>query len=72
MESMTRSCEYKGQPATFHRWVEVRKCISRGLTVLNDHPGGIIADTFALIEMQDGTVCRVTPESIRFTDKTDG
>lgn len=62
-----RPCIVDGRKALWHRWVEVRQCISAGLTVMNDHPGGFISDTLALVEYEGGDVAKVPVSAVRFT-----
>lgn len=50
-----RPCEVNGRPAFFLRWFE-------GYTVEG-------YELKALVEYRDGTVARVNPELIRFTDQ---
>lgn len=63
----TRPCFYKGKRAMFHRWAELRQAIAESL-MIGGHPAGIIAVTFAIIELEDGTVMEVSPHDIKFAD----
>ena len=63
----TRPCFYKGERAMFHRWAEWRQVIAESL-MIGGHPAGIIAQTFAIIELEDGTVMEVSPHDIKFAD----
>lgn len=68
MEVNFRRCIVDGQEALFHGWFEVRQMVSAGLTVVDDHPGGIISNVVGLIEYMDGRCERRYPYEIRFTD----
>lgn len=63
-----RQCLVKGKRAFFHRWVDVSDVIPAGLTVLNDHPGGVVRDTYALVEYEGGFVEKVPVNRVQFLD----
>lgn len=63
----TRPCFYKGKRAMFHRWAERREAICES-PMIGGHPAGIISATFAIIELEDGTVMEVYPTTIKFAD----
>ena len=62
-----RSCfvEKEAGNFLFHCWSHVSEIVPPSLTV-GGHPGGVIADTFAIVEGEDGRIIRVRPEKIRF------
>ncbi len=49
-----RICKVDGEPAFFHRWVQDDR---------------IVTQTFALVELLDGSVKKVAPEKVRFCDR---
>lgn len=49
----------------FHCWSHVSEIVPPALTV-GGHNGGVVADTFAIVEAEDGRVIRVRPEKVRF------
>lgn len=65
-----RTCEVEGKdgPFLFHCWSQVSEIVPPSVMV-GGHSGGVIADTFGIVEDGDGQVHRVRPEKIRFTDK---
>ena len=65
-KDLCRPCTVNGENAIWHRWVEVRECITPGLTVMNEHPGGFVCDTFALVEFKGGAVKKVPVSSVTF------
>ncbi|MFV0351212.1 MAG: hypothetical protein ACK5JF_02725 [Oscillospiraceae bacterium] len=60
-----RPCEAKGRPAWFHRWVERSRVV--GPAFHGDH-GGVVTNTFALVEYEDGTISEEFAYNIHFTD----
>lgn len=67
IKNETRPCYYEGERAIFHRWGERREMLMES-PLVGGHPAGIIAATFAIIELEDGTVKEVFPSKIRFAD----
>lgn len=65
-KSEIRPCIVNGESAIWHRWVEIREYIGPGLTMLNDHPGGFVCDTLALVELENGEVKKVPVSCVRF------
>lgn len=62
-----RPCIIDGMRALFHRWEDVSEVVAPSL-LKGGHPGGELRATFAIVEMADGSVCRVQPQALRFTD----
>lgn len=62
-----RPCIVEGMQALFHRWEDVSKIVAPSL-LKGGHPGGELRGTFAIVEMEDGSVRRVQPQDLRFTD----
>ena len=56
--------------AIWHRWVDVAQAIPESI-LRGGHPAGIIRDTLALVEYEDGTVAKVRPERVVFADGGD-
>ena len=69
-----RPCWYRGEKglskAIFHRWVEERQRVAASLFE-GGYPGGCIAATFALIEIENGTMRKVAPDKIQFIDHSE-
>ena len=63
----TRPCYVNANKAMFHRWTERREAICES-PMIGGHPAGILAATFAIIELEDGTVKEVIPSAIKFDD----
>lgn len=57
-DSFTRPCLYLEDKATFHRWVDETKLITKNVIP--------VTTTLALIEVADGSMKKVPPEEIRF------
>ena len=53
--------------AVFHRWIEEREAVAAS-PLEGGTPAGIVATTFAIIELENGSVWKVYPESIHFAD----
>lgn len=51
----------------FHRWVERAEIIPSS-AFIGGHNGGVVKDTFALVELEDGRVIERRPDRIRFID----
>lgn len=67
---VNRTCKVKGEDGAFlfHCWSQVSE-IAPPSVMVGGHSGGVIADTFGIVEDGDGRVHRVRPEKIQFTDK---
>lgn len=65
-----RSCKVEGEGGTFlfHCWSQVSEIVPPSVMV-GGHSGGVVSDTFGIVEDGDGRVHRVRPEKIRFTDR---
>lgn len=57
------------QKAMFHRWVEASQIVPPS-NLVGGHGGGVIKETFALVETEGGGMKRVYPENVRFVDST--
>lgn len=64
-----RPCIVKDKKALFHEWSEVRKIVPPSYMV-GGHSGGLISQTFGIVELEDGTVKECYPYEIKFLDKT--
>lgn len=62
-----RPCIIDNKKALFHRWEEVSEIVYPSL-MKGGHPGGEMKGTLAIVEMEDGSVRRVAPDAVRFTD----
>lgn len=56
-----------GAKALFHRWGEESRVIGPS-PLRGGHSGGSVHFTVAIVEYEDGTVGKVSPECIRFLD----
>jgi len=52
----------------FHRWEDVSRVIEPS-PMVGGHSGGVERMTLAIVELEDGTVVRVQPYQIKFTDR---
>ena len=50
-----RPCLIKDKRALFHRWDEVRQVVPPS-NMIGGHCGGVISQTFGIVELEDGTV----------------
>lgn len=64
-----RPCVVDGMEALFHRWEDYSEIVSPS-PWKGGHPGGSMRCTFAIVEMADGSIRRVEPPDVRFTDNT--
>lgn len=55
--------------AFFHKWIEEKYPIVPSILAGGDS-GGQYSHTYALVEYENGEVCKVEPEYIRFVDNT--
>lgn len=62
-----RPCTINGIKALWHRWVNVSNIVPPS-PLRGGHGGGVIADTFALVEYETGLVRLVKPENVHFLD----
>ena len=62
-----RPCTIGGIKAFWHRWVNVRQIVPPS-PLRGGHSGGVISDTFALVEYETGLVRMVKPEKVHFLD----
>lgn len=65
VKSEYRVCLAKGKKALFHRWADyaqIRDAILQGTTA------GQLAQTFAIVEYEDGTISECYPNQVQFCD----
>ncbi len=62
-----RPCLVDDKKALFHRWNEVRQVVPPS-SMIGGHGGGVIAQTFGIVEYEDGSVKECYPYKIRFLD----
>ncbi len=65
-----RPCYVKGKKAFFHRWADVAYTVGESLMV-GGPAAGQVAYTVAIVEMEDGEVCRARSQDIRFLDSAE-
>lgn len=63
-----RTCKYKDKNYLFHCWEHYSEIIESS-PMMGGHSGGVIGCTFAILEDEQGKICRVQPYEITFTDK---
>ena len=64
-----RPCWVKGKKALFHRWVDSARPVKpRGLEDTETMARYQVAHVHGLVEFEDGTLERVWPQDIQFTD----
>lgn len=59
--------ETEERKALFHGWSAIAQLVDAS-PLIGGHPGGTVADTFAIVEYMDGNIERVRPEQIKFLD----
>lgn len=62
-----RPCIVNGKKALFHRWIE-RSEIVPPSAMQGGHCGGVVKDTFALVEFEDGVIKECRCVGIKFCD----
>lgn len=69
IQNELRPCKVTGitRKALWHKWVDVREIVPPSL-LNGGHGGGVIADTFGLIEFDDGFTKLISVGKIRFLD----
>lgn len=65
IKNEVRPCYARGRRALFHGWSNVSQIHN---AVLKGTVSGVISDTFAIVEFEDGNISRIEPEHIRFAD----
>lgn len=69
-QNKLRRCKVDGVPAMFHRWCDVAEIVPPSV-LKGGHSGGVVKDTFGIVEYADGSVVRVKPERIIFDTDTE-
>lgn len=62
-----RPCLVGNRKALFHTWEQFANVIAPA-AMIGGHPGGQVAQVFAIVEYEDGTVSQEHASSIRFLD----
>lgn len=62
-----RPCIVKDRKALFHKWIEISKIIEPS-PMIGGHNGGLIKNTVAIIEYEDGIVTECYPYEVKFID----
>lgn len=60
-----RPCFVDGKKALFHRWIDKSEIIAPSV-LKGGHAGGVIRDTFGIVEFENGVVGEVYPHKIKF------
>lgn len=58
-----RVCYADGEKALFHCWSQVSDIV-----IIKDTGEELGTNTYAIVELEDGTITRVKPEKIKFCD----
>lgn len=66
-ECIVNNNKYVNQKAIFHRWIDVSEIFQPSM-MLGGHGGGVVRNTFALLELPDGLVIECYPTDIKFID----
>lgn len=66
-ECIINNNKYVNQKAIFHRWIDVSEIIQPSM-MIGGHGGGVVRNTFALLELPDGLVIECYPTDIKFID----
>ena len=68
LEPKLRPCVIDGTKcALFHGWSQDSSVIPPS-PMIGGHPGGTVSGVLGIVELKDGSVCKVNPTSIVFTD----
>lgn len=70
IETKLRPCYIIGhknvkKKALFHGWDFISNVVDAS-PLIGGHPGGVIAYTAAIVELEDGSITLIHPQSIRF------
>lgn len=65
--SELRPCIVNGKKALFHRWTDRSEIVAPSYMV-GGHGGGVVKDTFALVEFEDGVIKECSCVGIKFCD----
>ena len=64
-----RLCQVGEELGYFHIWEQTSSVVEPSLMV-GGHPGGTVAQVYALVEFSDGSIRRVQPYEVKFVDET--
>lgn len=64
-----RPCIVKGKKALFHTFEQHSKVVAPSMMIGGDS-GGVVAEVFAIVEYEDGTVVRAYVYDVIFTDRS--
>lgn len=67
VEIELRPCSVGDKKALFHMWDEVKQIVPPS-NMIGGHGGGVVSETFGIVELQDGTVKECYPNEIKFLD----
>ena len=51
----------------FHRWIDCASVLDPGIAI-GSHSGGQLRDTYAIVELEDGTIILPEPNRVKFLD----
>lgn len=72
MRKDLRACRIEDERGVFwfHCWSHVSEILPPSI-LAHGHNGGVVSDTFAIVEAEDGSIARVRPEKIRFISNSE-
>lgn len=67
IETELRPCMVGDKKALFHTWNHYSEIVPPSVMV-GGHSGGVVSDTYAIVEYEDGSVSRCEVGEVRFLD----
>ena len=67
--SIGRACVVRNRTGYFHTWEQYPKLLLAASPLIGGEPAGVFSKIFGIVEFEDGTVERVDPTDIQFSDK---
>lgn len=67
IETELRPCMVGDRKALFHTWSHISQIVPPSVMV-GGHSGGVVADTYALVEFEDGSVKRCEVGEVKFLE----
>jgi len=62
-----RPCFADGKKALFHKWSDYSEIVPPSM-VRGGHGGGVLNFTLGIVELEDGSVCGIPMQKIKFAD----
>lgn len=67
VETELRPCMVGNKKALFHTWSHISQIVPPSMMV-GGHSGGVVADTYGVVEFEDGNVKRCEVSEVQFLD----